>query len=96
MPLGGHDPGADHTETLGAFDMMCWLVVDDSDVIRKVARRVLEDLNYMVIEAESGPAALEQCARAMPSVILLDWLMPGMSGHEFMAALRAIPAERRP
>ena len=71
--------------------MLCWLVVDDSDVIRKVARRVLEDMNYLVLEAESGQAALEQCARAMPEIILLDWHMPGMSGHDFLAALRGAP-----
>lgn len=76
--------------------MMCWLVVDDSEIIRKVARRVLEDMHYMVIEADSGQAALDQCHRAMPQIILLDWLMPGMNGHEFMTALKAIPSEHRP
>ena len=76
--------------------MLCWLIVDDSDVIRKVARRVLEDMNYLVLEADSGQAALEQCARAMPEIILLDWHMPGMSGHEFLAALKANPSEQRP
>ena len=76
--------------------MLCWLVVDDSDVIRKVARRVLEDMNYLVLEADCGEAALEQCTRAMPEIILLDWHMPGMSGHEFLAALKAWPTEQRP
>ena len=76
--------------------MLCWLVVDDSEVIRKVARQVLEDMNFLVIEAENGEAALAQCSRAMPEIILLDWLMPGMNGHEFMSAVKAIPSENRP
>jgi two-component system, chemotaxis family, chemotaxis protein CheY len=76
--------------------MLCWLVVDDSDVIRKVARRVLEDMNYLVLEADSGAAALEQCRKAMPQIILLDWHMPGMSGHDVLAALQNIESDRKP
>ena len=76
--------------------MLCWLVVDDSEIIRKVARRILEDMNYMVIEADSGAAALEQCARAMPELILLDWQMPGMTGHEFLGLLQTVPTDRKP
>jgi two-component system, chemotaxis family, chemotaxis protein CheY len=76
--------------------MLCWLVVDDSDVIRKVARRVLEDMNYLVLEADSGEAALAQCRKAMPQIILLDWHMPGMSGHDVLAALRSIESDRKP
>ena len=76
--------------------MLCWLIVDDSDVIRKVARRVLEDMNYLVLEANSGAAALEQCAKAMPEIILLDWHMPGMSGHEFLAQIQTIKSDRKP
>ena len=64
------------------------LVVDDSKVIRKVARHILETLNFRVEEAEDGRAALDQCEAAMPDVILLDWNMPVMSGMEFLRALR--------
>ncbi|MEQ1612553.1 MAG: response regulator [Hyphomicrobiaceae bacterium] len=78
------------------YPMLCWLVVDDSDLIRKVARKVLEDMNYMVLEADSGESAIAQCTRAMPELILLDWHMPGTSGHEVMAAIRNIPSEHRP
>ncbi len=75
--------------------MLCCLVVDDSDVIRKIARRILEDMNCLVLEADSGQAALAQVQRAMPDVILLDWLMPGMTGHEFLTAFKALPADRK-
>ena len=68
------------------------LVVDDSRMIRKVSRRILEGLGYEVAEAENGEEALGRCEAAMPDVILLDWNMPVMSGIEFVAALRAMPS----
>lgn len=76
--------------------MLCWLVVDDSDLIRKVARKVLEDMNYLVLEADTGESAIAQCMKAMPELILLDWHMPGMSGHDVMAAIKAIPGDHKP
>src|SRR5687767_10108096 len=68
--------------------MRSCLVVDDSKVIRKVARHILETLNFTVAEAEDGREALSACATQMPDVILLDWNMPVMSGMEFLRALR--------
>lgn len=64
------------------------LVVDDSRVIRKVARRILEELRFSISEAADGKEALEVCRNAMPDAILLDWNMPVMSGIEFLRALR--------
>lgn len=63
------------------------LVVDDSKVIRKVARHILESLDFVVDEAGDGREALARCAVAMPDVVLLDWNMPVMSGIEFLRAL---------
>jgi two-component system chemotaxis response regulator CheY len=64
------------------------LVVDDSAVIRKVARRILEGMNFTILEAEDGSKALDVCAVAMPDAILLDWNMPVMDGYEFLKSLR--------
>ena len=64
------------------------LVVDDSRVIRKVARRILEDMEFACDEAADGAQALAQCRKAMPDAILLDWNMPVMSGIDFLKALR--------
>ena len=65
------------------------LVVDDSRVVRKVARRILEAHGYDVSEAEDGQQALEACRAGMPDCVLLDWNMPVMNGLEFLKALRA-------
>jgi two-component system chemotaxis response regulator CheY len=64
------------------------LVVDDSRVVRKVARRILEGHGFTVAEAEDGQLALEACRRALPGCVLLDWNMPVMNGIEFLKALR--------
>jgi two-component system chemotaxis response regulator CheY len=64
------------------------LVVDDSRVVRKVARRMLEGTGFGVTEAEDGALALSACRIRMPDAILLDWNMPVMNGIEFLRALR--------
>ena len=64
------------------------LVVDDSRVVRKVARRILETAGFAVEEAENGRLALDACRRQMPGCVLLDWNMPVMNGIEFLQALR--------
>ena len=64
------------------------LVVDDSRVIRKVARRVLEDIGFDIAEASDGMEALAWCRAAMPDAVLLDWNMPVMNGLEFLRLLR--------
>lgn len=71
------------------------LVIDDSDVIRKVVRRMLERAQFRVSEAVSGQDALERCVPSEPDLILVDWHMPGMSGMEFLAALRQAEGGRR-
>jgi two-component system chemotaxis response regulator CheY len=75
----------------GGGTMKTCLVVDDSSVIRKVARRILEGLDFKIIEAEDGQQALEQCRGALPDAVLLDWNMPVMDGYDFLKALRRLP-----
>jgi two-component system chemotaxis response regulator CheY len=68
--------------------MKTCLVVDDSKVIRKVARHILETLNFSVDEAEDGRQALSRIDASLPDVVLLDWNMPVMGGMEFLRTLR--------
>lgn len=72
------------------------LVVDDSSVIRKVARRILEDLSFEITEAGDGKMALDECESKMPDAILLDWNMPVMDGLQFLSALRDMPNGEKP
>jgi two-component system chemotaxis response regulator CheY len=65
------------------------LVVDDSAIIRKLAVRMLTNLDIRTVEAENGAQALEQCAISAPDIVLLDWNMPVLNGIEFLRALRA-------
>ena len=64
--------------------MKTCLVVDDSRVVRKVARKILEELKFECDEAEDGRQAVEWCSGRMPDAILLDWNMPVMSGIDFL------------
>ena len=72
------------------------LVVDDSAVIRKVARRILEGLSLRVTEAEDGKLALASCQTEMPDAVLLDWNMPIMDGYDFLRQLRRMPGGTKP
>ena len=65
------------------------LVVDDSRVVRKVARRILEAHGFVVAEAGDGQQALDACRAEMPDCVLLDWNMPVMNGLDFLKQLRA-------
>ena len=66
------------------------LIVDDSKVIRKVAQRILQSLDFVTREAEDGLVALNACKAMMPDAILLDWNMPVMDGITFLQELRKL------
>ena len=71
------------------------LVVDDSGLARRSARRILEGAGYEVIEAEDGLSALEQYFVQKPAVVVLDLVMRGMYGLDVLNKLREIdPAAR--
>lgn len=72
------------------------LIVDDSKVIRKVARHIIETIGHDVEEAEDGSIALDACGREAFDVVLLDWNMPVMGGMEFLCALNEAPSVHRP
>src|SRR6185369_15201631 len=81
---------------LGVPAMKRCLVVDDSRVIRKVARRIIEGLGFEVLEAEDGVQALSECKKQFPDGILLDWNMPNMDGYDFLRTLRRMPGGDKP
>ena len=76
--------------------MKTCLVVDDSKVVRTIARRILEDIDFEVSEAADGRQAVDACKVSMPDAVLLDWNMPVMNGPEFVTALRQMPGGQSP
>ena len=76
--------------------MKSCLIVDDSKVIRMVARKILQELEFETSEAEDGQIALNACEGAMPDAVLLDWNMPVMDGIDFLRALRKMPGGDAP
>ncbi|MXO89770.1 response regulator [Pontixanthobacter aquaemixtae] len=72
------------------------LIVDDSRMIRKVTRKIVEPRGYLTDEAENGEEALAKCKIAMPDLIILDWDMPVMTGIEFLTELRQLNGGQQP
>ena len=72
------------------------LIVDDSRVVRTVARRILENLSYSVDEVEDGMTGLRACREKMPDLIFLDWNLPQMKGLEFIKCVRNQQDGRHP
>ena len=66
------------------------LIVDDSAMSRRMARRILEQGGYSVIEADEGVAALETYFLEKPDLVLLDLVMKGMYGLEVLTKLREL------
>ena len=72
------------------------LVVDDSDAIRRVTKSMLTALGLHASDAVNGEDALERCRQAMPDAIVLDWIMPVLSGPECLQSLRRLPGGKQP
>jgi DNA-binding response OmpR family regulator len=68
------------------------LVVDDEPMVRETLGQVLTEEGYLVDLAVDGESALERVHAARPDAILLDLMMPGMNGRQFLQALRDDPA----
>jgi two-component system, chemotaxis family, chemotaxis protein CheY len=66
------------------------LVVDDSKIVRKVTRNILEPLGFAVDEAEDGRVAFEYCKSKMPALIMMDHNMPEMTGLDSVKAIRGL------
>ncbi|HEV7923680.1 MAG TPA: response regulator [Thermoanaerobaculia bacterium] len=72
------------------------LVVDDDDAIRALLFTVLRRRGLKVDTARNGIEATERCARCRYAVMLLDLMMPRMSGYEVLERLENMPPEQRP
>jgi DNA-binding response OmpR family regulator len=70
-------------------------VVDDEPLTLRAVRRLLARAGHEVVAFESGGAALDWFVEGRPDAVILDVVMPGLSGYEVCRRLRAMPAMRR-
>jgi len=71
------------------------LVIDDSRVIRMRVRDMLPQGNFEIIEAKDGVEGMEAIRAQQPNLIMLDFLLPRMSGWEVFQAIQASPELQR-
>lgn len=72
------------------------LIVEDNDAHARLAAKVLESAGYTCAHAASAEQALQLIAAGAPDLVLMDLMLPGMSGLEAIAKLRAENATRAP
>ena len=70
------------------------LIIDDSDVVRKVMRTVLEGMSFVVEDTPTLSEALASCFKLLPHLIVVDWHIPGGDPLEFIATIRKRPSGR--
>ena len=76
--------------------MKLCLVVDDSNVIRKVSKTLLNSIGYEVVEATTGQEAIDACTEQMPHAIFIDWDLADMSGFDFLVEFNRRFADASP
>jgi two-component system, response regulator PdtaR len=64
------------------------LIADDDQTIRALLSDMLEDLGHVVVAATNGAEAVDLCAREEPDLVILDFLMPKLSGLDALKAMR--------
>lgn len=64
------------------------LIVDDIEDNRVLLERALRSSGYRTVSAETGQEALSYLSTEKPDIILLDWMMPGLSGYDTLVAIR--------
>ncbi|MFS8145127.1 hypothetical protein ATY78_11155 [Rhizobium sp. R635] len=68
--------------------MQRFMITDNSDIVRKVGKRILSELDFLVSEASTAAEALQHCQTELPEYLLVD---SGMEGAlELIAAIRAM------
>lgn len=87
-PMVAHLPGRDDIDRPSA-DLV--LIVDDAPDNLSLLHDALDEAGYAVLVATSGEAALQRAAQAVPDIVLLDAMMPGMDGFEVARRLKSMP-----
>ncbi|MEZ5400011.1 MAG: response regulator [Bryobacteraceae bacterium] len=67
------------------------LLADDEENLRELVRTTLEDPDFEILDVPDGEQAVAVAQAERPDLIVLDWMMPGLTGPEVARKLRAIP-----
>lgn len=76
--------------------MKTCLIVEDSNVVREIALRILNDLSITVKEVETAAEGLVACEAEKPDVVLLDWDLPSLGALDFLRGVAGFEPEKRP
>lgn len=76
--------------------MKTCLIIEDSDIMREIAMRILAELSIESKEAETAAAGLEYCKESKPDFVLLDWDLPTLGALDFLRGAAEFPQEQRP
>lgn len=76
--------------------MKTCLVLEDSELIREIASRILKELSVTPAEAESAAKGLDQCRASKIDAVMLDWDLPAMGALDFLRGAAELPAEQKP
>jgi len=85
-----------HYGIAGIGEMKRCLFVDDSAVIRKVAKRILGSMDLQIMEAASGFEAIALCTSDMPDIIVVDSALSDMTSVDFIRRVRGIDSPVKP
>jgi CheY-like chemotaxis protein/DNA-binding CsgD family transcriptional regulator len=91
MPENSPMPDSRLDQTLDRANSEVVLIVDDVPDNLSVLHDALDESGYTVLVATSGEAALQRARQALPDIVLLDAMMPGMDGFEVARQLKAMP-----
>jgi len=87
----GDDGAVGTLEALASSNRGTVLVADDDPGVRMLLRVLLSRQGFSVLDAENGLVALETARRERPDLVLIDWVMPIMDGHETVRQLKRDP-----
>ena len=72
------------------------LIIDDSEVIREIAARIVADLGYTPVQADSAAEGVDFCNDNETIVVMLDWDLPSMGALDFLRGASELPEAKKP